>query len=497
MVFSSHIFILVFLPLVSLLYFFFLRKNINVIQIFLLLASIFFYSYFNFWNFFLLLFSCLFNFYIAKKVKEKFYLYFSVLINLFFLSLFKYHSTFIFLANSATQHNFQELNIILPLAISFYTLQQIGYQFDIHFGTIKRCKNFIKYFLFLSFFPQLIAGPIIHYHEVSKGFNSQNQKQFKIKKRILGLILFSIGLSKKVLIADQISFYSNLLFDGYSNNEIFQPNFIASWSNTLVYSFQLYFDFSGYSDMAVGLGMIYGIILPYNFFSPYKSTTIVEFWQRWHITLSKFINTYFYILILKTTGTNFTKVIIFTFLSFLLIGIWHGPKINYLYFGLIQAFLVIIYRFYSELKIRINFKGLNKYFSIFLTFICINFSLVFFRSENPDVALSILRGLLGFNGMGLYAEYYDRLFFFKYLYNIIGGYRVSDPTYYFYGMRNIYILFPLIFIVFFLPNSQYIINYISRKLDKYPVVISIITSFLFYFSIIGITEIKEFIYFQF
>ncbi len=497
MVFSSYAFILVFFPLVSLLYFFFLKKNINIIQIFLLLSSIFFYSYFNFWNFFLLFFSCLFNFYISKKVKEKFYLYLSILINLFFLSLFKYHSTLIFLVNSVSQNNFSELNIILPLAISFYTLQQIGYQFDVHFGTVKRSKNFIKYFLFLSFFPQLIAGPIIHYHEVSKSFDFQRQKKFAVKKRILGLILFSIGLSKKILIADQISFYSNLLFDGYLDRQIFEPSFVASWSNTLMYTFQLYFDFSGYSDMAVGLGMVYGVILPFNFLSPYKSQTILEFWKRWHITLSNFINTYFYIITLKKFGTDFSRVIIFTFLSFLLIGIWHGPKINYIYFGLIQGFLVVFYRFYSLLKFKINFSGFNKYLSIFFTFICINFSLVFFRAENQEIAFSIIKGMLGLNSMGFYAEYYDRLFFFKYLYNIIGGYSDENPTYYFYGLRNIYILFILIFIVFFLPNSQYIINYISLKLDKYPVVISIITSFLFYFSIIGITEIKEFIYFKF
>ena len=497
MVYSSHAFLLIFLPLVFLIYFYLIKKKSTLIRIFIIISSIVFYCFFSYWNFLVLLSSIIFNFLISKKVKKKIFLYISIFINLIFLGFFKYNSAFIFLGNNFLDTNIGALNIILPLAISFFTLQQIAYQFDIHFNVIKPCKKFTKYFLFVSFFPQLIAGPIVHYYEVEKRYENKNHYNFSSKERIFGLILFIIGLSKKVLIADQIDFYSDLLFDGLLNPNSHVPTFIPSWVNTIMYSFQLYFDFSGYSDMAVGLGMMFGVLLPFNFLSPFKAVSIVDFWSRWHITLSNFVNLYVFSNILRKYGASFLVISFSTFFSFLLIGVWHGPKMNYVYFGLIQGFLIIAYRIYTEIKRYLKLPNMNKYIAIIITFLVINFSLIFFRADNTDIALSILCGMLGMNGMGFEVQYFERLFVFKYLYTFIGGFPDPNPTYYFYGMRNLLYLIPLAIIVFLLPNSKEIIVYIKKHYERNVIKIGLFYGILLFLSIIGITEVKEFIYFQF
>jgi len=497
MIYSSHTFLLLFLPISFFIYITLVKKKSNFTQIFILIFSIIFYCYFSIWNFFILFLSVIFNYFISRKVQKKSYLYIAILVNLLFLAFFKYNSAFIFFSNHYLDTSINNFNILLPLAISFFTLQQIGYQFDIYYKEIKPSKKFVKYFLFVTFFPQLIAGPIVHYKQVEKKFNLNNQFKTLTKTRILGLILFIIGLSKKVLIADQIDFYSDLLFDGLLVSNSINPTFIPSWTNTIMYSFQLYFDFSGYSDMAVGLGMMFGVKLPFNFLSPFKAVSIIDFWSRWHITLSNFVNMYIFSNILRKFQPNFIIILFATIISFLIIGIWHGPKINYFYFGLIQGFLVIAYRVYTKIRQYYNIPELNKYLAITITFLLINFSLIFFRAENTNIALNIIKGMLGLNGMGFYIEYFDRLHVFKHLYSLIGGYGDIKPTYYFYGLRNLFYILPLGFIIFFLPNSKEILEYVDNNYNRVIVKLSIISGTLIFLSLIGITEVKEFIYFQF
>ena len=379
MIFSSHSFVLIFLPIVLLIYFFFLRNKKGKTQIFLLVSSIVFYCFFNFLNIFVLLASLLFNYILSFHTKKNLYLYLSIFGNLLLLTFFKYNIVFYGIFENIFNFNFERINFILPLAISFFTFQQIAYQCDINSKIISPTKNFIKYSLFITFFPQLIAGPIVRYKSISKDYNFDKNKNLIY----FGIVLFCIGLAKKVLIADQILFYSDLLFENvYNSTFISPPTFIPSWCNTILYTFGLYFDFSGYSDMAVGLGMMFGVNLPFNFNSPYKARTIIDFWQRWHITLTNFVNSYVYFPLLKKFNLNKIAILLITFFCFLLIGIWHGPKINFVYFGVLQGSMIILYRVYRNFADKLKIPKLNSFLSICLTFTLINISMIFFRAED-------------------------------------------------------------------------------------------------------------------
>ena len=495
MIFSSHSFVLIFLPIVLLIYFFFLRNKKGKTQIFLLVSSIVFYCFFNFLNIFVLLASLLFNYILSFHTKKNLYLFLSIFGNLLLLAFFKYNIVFYGIFENIFNFNFERINFILPLAISFFTFQQIAYQCDINSKIISPKKNFIKYSLFITFFPQLIAGPIVRYKSISKDYNFDKNKNLIY----FGIVLFCIGLAKKVLIADQILFYSDLLFENvYNSTFISPPTFIPSWCNTILYTFGLYFDFSGYSDMAVGLGMMFGVNLPFNFNSPYKARTIIDFWQRWHITLTNFVNSYVYFPLLKKFNLNKIAILLITFFCFILIGIWHGPKINFVYFGVLQGSMIILYRVYRNFADKLKIPKLNSFLSICLTFTLINISMIFFRAEDTETALIIINGLFGFNGMGFEQYYFERLGIFKYIYQFIGGHISFKETLYFYGMRNIYYVILISFIVFFMPNSIEILNFLKKKSSKkYFRYIGALAGFLLAISILGMVEVKEFIYFQF
>ncbi|MEZ5481324.1 MAG: MBOAT family O-acyltransferase [Porticoccaceae bacterium] len=298
MLFNSFEFIFAFLPCTLLLYVLCLRRRKTEIGFAVLVsASLFFYGYWNPAYLFLILFSIFFNYYVGKLISRfsgqpsKLVMICGVGINLALLGYFKYANFFVDNINAVFSTSLQLEKIFLPLAISFFTFQQISYLVDVWEGKARE-YNLLHYSLFVCFFPQLIAGPIVHHSEMLPQFMRRDALPSWTKNIAVGISIFSIGLFKKTVLADSLSAYVGPVYDSPAAGQL---DFFTAWGSTLAYTFQLYFDFSGYSDMAIGCARMFGITLPLNFFSPYKANSIVDFWRRWHITLSRFLRDYLYI----------------------------------------------------------------------------------------------------------------------------------------------------------------------------------------------------------
>ncbi len=297
MLFNSYIFIFLFLPVTLFVYFSLNhRKLTTASKAFLVVASLFYYSWWNIIYLPLILVSMIFNYRIGSllskkdennRFTKKQILTFGVVANLSLLGYFKYADFFIENINTAIGGTIPLLNLALPLAISFFTFQQIAYLVDSYHGETKE-YDFLNYAIFVTFFPQLIAGPIVHHKEMMPQFADATNKTFSHSNFAAGFYLFTLGLFKKVVIADSFAPWANAGFDVAE-----QLNFLEAWATSLSYTYQLYFDFSGYTDMALGIALLFNIKLPLNFDSPYKSLNIQDFWRRWHITLSRFFKKHF------------------------------------------------------------------------------------------------------------------------------------------------------------------------------------------------------------
>ena len=296
--------------------------------------------------------------------------------------------------------NISDKNIVLPLAISFFTFQQIAYLVDSYKKQTKQ-YDFLNYSLFVTFFPQLIAGPIVRHYETIPQFNNLKTKVLSYKNLFIGLGIFLFGLSKKVIFADTFAIFANY---GFGNSA--HLSFLEGWITSLSYTFQIYFDFSGYSDMAIGLALMFNIVLPFNFNNPYISSNIKDFWRRWHITLSRFLRDYIYIPLggnrKGKTGTLFNIII-----TFFLVGLWHGAGWTFIVWGLVHGVALCVFNLWSKLNIK-----LNKFLSWIITFNFINIAWVFFRAENFKNALEIIKSMLGFYGFIL-PEFRDFHFSFN------------------------------------------------------------------------------------
>lgn len=294
MLFNSYIFILVFLPITLLLYFGLNKlKKYEIAKLILVIASLYFYAYFNIKYLYIIVVSILANYLINRifrKIEGKksrlFLLLIGLAFNLGMIFYYKYYDFLIGIINSIASSNFNLINVMLPLGISFFTFQQLAYVIDSYKRQV-RDYTLLDYSLFVTFFPQLIAGPITLYSEMIPQFEDEKNKKFNSENFSKGLMAFSFGLAKKVLIADVFAIAANYVFA--NSNDSNTTNLIIGM---LSYTFQIYFDFSGYCDMALGLGYMFNIKLPINFDSPYKSHSVVEFWKRWHITLTRFFTTY-------------------------------------------------------------------------------------------------------------------------------------------------------------------------------------------------------------
>jgi len=394
MLFHSSVFLYVFLPTVFCL--FFLANKFTKIdsKLILIVSGLIFYSWWNVYLTPLIILSILFNFYLSKFLinennsSKKKILLSLIAFNILFLIILKYLDFLILNINYIFNTNLDFVNLPFPLAISFITFQTIAYLVDCYDGNIKK-NNIIEYSLFIIFFPQLIAGPIVHYNNMMPQFKRLKNKFINKHNIFLGITIIFIGFFKKVIIADNLSLIAE---DGFiDNNNI---DFFIAWLTSLSFTFQIYFDFSGYIDMATGSALLFNIKLPKNFDSPFKSTSMINFWQRWHITLSNFLMNYIYFPWLRfLKKITFTKSMIATFFVFIIAGIWHGPSWSYVIFGGLHGVGLIINHTFN----KYFDYNLNKFFAWFLTFNYVNITLIFFRSKTIENAINIIKGMLGFN----------------------------------------------------------------------------------------------------
>jgi D-alanyl-lipoteichoic acid acyltransferase DltB (MBOAT superfamily) len=406
MLFNSYLFIFIFLPIVYLgSKIFETKSRFEYRNIWLILCSLFFYGWWDFSYVPLILFSVAFNFICGKlinKYSSNFFLFFGILGNLILLSYYKYANFFIENLNIFSNSAIDFELVILPLAISFFTFQQIAFLVDAYRKEVTD-YSFTHYCLFVTFFPQLLAGPIVHHKEIIVQFSNQTKSHLTKNNLVIGLAIFSIGLFKKAVIADSAEPYASPIFDAANNGEIL--TFIEAWLGAIAFSFQIYFDFSGYCDMAIGVARIFGIMLPINFSSPYKSTNIIDFWRNWHITLSRFLKDYLYISLGGNRKGKFRKYINL-FVTMLLGGLWHGAGWTFIFWGLLHGFYLVVNNIWRQvfilLKIPKNSFGfIGNLTAQIITVASIVIAWVFFRADSFDSAFIILSAMLGENGIVL------------------------------------------------------------------------------------------------
>ena len=416
MLFNSYEFIFLFFPLCALGFFVCARYfSLNTALGFLVFASLGFYAYWNPAYLILLLFSIGFNFAVGRVLSTENYwrrrsvLIFGIGINLALLGYFKYANFFIDNVNAVLGMHLEIGTIFLPLAISFFTFQQISYLVDAWKGKTHE-YNFLHYALFVCFFPQLIAGPIVHHRDMIPQFMKTENLTPKWSNFAVGISIFAIGLFKKTVIADSLSTYVGPVYDAGSVGS--HIDFFRAWGSSLAYTFQLYFDFSGYSDMAIGAARVFGIRLPVNFFSPYKSTSIIEFWRRWHMTLSQFLRDYIYIALGGNRKGKYRRYVNL-FMTMLLGGLWHGAGWPFVIWGGLHGGYLMINHGWRHMMARLgwDFSERTAYraFAWLVTFVAVVFSWVYFRAPTLEQGNHIALAMLGLSGFEIPAGVLARL----------------------------------------------------------------------------------------
>ncbi len=390
MLFSSTTFIFIFLTLLLILYF--PIKNIKYRNIILLIFSLIFYSWGEPKYIFLMLitvliayiFGLLIDKYRFEKRKSKLFLIISVVLILLNLFIFKYLDFSIGIFNSIFKTNIGLSKLVLPIGISFYTFQILSYVIDLYWGKVGVQKNYFRLLLYVSFFPQLIAGPIVRYETVEKEISD---RKTTLDGFINGFKRFIWGLAKKVIIANNVAIFCDYIYNNYSS---YGSNIL--WVAAICYTLQIYFDFSGYSDMAIGLGKMFGFNFLENFNYPYIATSITDFWRRWHISLSSFFRDYVYI---PLGGNRVSKIkfIRNIFIVWLLTGIWHGASYNFILWGLYYAILLLIEKMVTGRYIEKLPKVLKILYSLFF----ITLGWVIFRVENINDLILVIKKMFSFN----------------------------------------------------------------------------------------------------
>ena len=493
MLFNSYVFIFLFLPIVIAVYFALGRlRLIKAARIWLLGASLFFYGFWNPPYLALMLLSIAFNHQIGNAIasvklrsnKAKILLWLGIVINLAAICYYKYANFFLDSVNGLFQSNLTFNEVFLPLAISFYTFTQIAYLVDAYRGETRENKyDIVTYSLFVVFFPQLIAGPILRHDELIPQFGKLKNYLFSHKNFAYGITLFSLGLGKKVLIADNISPWVAIAF-----NNIDSLTFIEAWVGALSYTFQLYFDFSGYSDMAIGLGYMFNIILPINFNSPYKATSISDFWRRWHITLSNFLRDYLYIPLggsRKGELRRYSNLII----TMLLGGLWHGAGWTFVIWGGLHGLYLSINHWWRKLK-----APFPSWFAWIITFMAVVFSWVLFRASDLPSGMKMLGTMTGFYGFALPGEPSGKLSFLS----SIGIELVRWPDLKYLPVLAsskaiaIISLLGLTLWVKLLPNTQEVMSKLKPTWWN-AVAVGLMASL----CLLSLNKVSEFLYFQF
>jgi alginate O-acetyltransferase complex protein AlgI len=459
MLFNSPVFLFAFLPIAIIGYYFLLHRNFQTGRIvWLVLVSLFFYSWWNPVYLPLIAGSIVANYYLGLGInnsigsKRKALVTLGVSLNLGLIAYFKYANFLVDSLSGIISTDFNIQRVILPLAISFFTFQQISYLVDIYKGQPVE-RKFFNYCLYVSFFPQLIAGPIVRHYEMLPQFHAYslgNVSEYLAQ----GFSLFVVGLFKKVVMADSLAQYASPIFLQADNN--LAVSFTEAWIAAIAYSFQLYFDFSGYSDMALGLALMFGIKLPINFFSPYKSASIIDFWRNWHITLSRFLKDYLYIPLGGNRSGRLRRYVNLL-ITMLLGGLWHGASWNFVIWGGIHGFLLMInniWRGFCEKWIgmdslsRLSFAPIG----ILITFTVVTLAWVVFRAETLSGAMNMYAAMFGISGAAIpdsWSGLWQELSQFGTNAKLLTSSANPLPTDFEFGLLMTF----SIFVIWFLPNT--------------------------------------------
>jgi len=411
MLFNSYIYIFFFLPVSILIYTLLQKKELfKTARLWLIVISLFYYGWMNPVYLILIIASITGNYFFGmlmqnrnseQQPSRKIIMITGVLFNVILLGYFKYTDFFIANINLFLTPEIKLLKLMLPLGISFFTFIQIGYLVDVYRNETKE-SSYINYFMFVSFFPQLLSGPIVRHKDLAAQYCSSNKTIPSYDVISKGLFLFALGLFKKIMIADNLAPFADT---GFSLSA--QLTFIDSWITCLSYTFQLYFDFSGYTDMAIGSALMFGIRLPINFNSPYKALSIQDFWRRWHITLSSFLRDYIYIP-LGGNRTGRFRTYLNLLATFIVAGIWHGAGWTFIFWGFLHGMGLVTHRLWQKTGIHIS-----KTFAILITFNFVNVGWVFFRAADFTEALNVLKAMIGLNGILLPDKYHSMLKFLE------------------------------------------------------------------------------------
>jgi len=390
MLFNTPEFIYFFLPFSIALWWWLNRLDEAIAQWFIVGCSIYFYGWWDTQYVGLLISNAIGNFYLGRQIartKTKPLLIAGLLYNVGLLGYFKYADFFIENWNALSGNQASMMHLILPLGISFFTFQVIAYLVDCYKGYVSDF-NLRRFAFSISFFPHLIAGPILHYSDVMPQL--REGIRFDAKQFSQGLFLFVVGLFKKSVIADRIAEKVDPLFGTDSVLQLFE-----SWVASVGYGLQIYFDFSGYSDMAIGIGLMFGIILPQNFNSPYQAVSITDFWKRWHMTLSRFLRDYIYIP-LGGNRNGFTQGLLAASVTMVIGGFWHGAAWTFVIWGILHGVFIGIHRIW----VKAGFK-MPETAAVTTTFISVTVAWTIFRADTVGQALSIWKGMIGLNGFAI------------------------------------------------------------------------------------------------
>ena len=516
MLFNSYFFIFVFLPVTFGVFFLLGRhRELRAAVAWLVIASLFFYGWWNPAYVGLIIASILFN-YAAGTIlgserrsqsMRRAALTFAVVTNLVVLGYYKYAGFFLTSLNAALNTGYGLGEIILPLGISFFTFTQIAYLVDAYRGEAREYR-FLHYALFVTYFPHLIAGPILHHKEMMPQFGQRSIYRFDGTRFGAGMTYFVLGLFKKVIIADGLAKFASPVFAAASHSQTISS--IDAWGGALSYTFQLYFDFSGYSDMAIGLALMMGIRLPLNFNSPYKAVNIIDFWRRWHMTLSRFLRDYLYF----SLGGNRhgeTRRYANLLLTMALGGLWHGAGWTFVLWGTLHGFYLMVNHAWQTVRQRLGQDlerrtVLGTFVGSAITFLAVVVGWVFFRADTLGTARRLLESMFVLHGSQVspfYALAIQDAPVARWLRLV-----VSNPT------SEVVLLVMLLVpaaIAFLAPNTQQIFAryYVPPLRSADPSATSsavlwsprrafaVVAGVAAAWAILGLTQVSEFLYFQF
>ena len=493
MLFNSYEFLFAFLPATLALYFLLSKRSATAAIGFLALASLFFYGWWNPRYLLLLCGSVMFNYLVGRRLAQnpapvkgdQAVLWIGIVGNLGVLGAFKYASFFAVNANTLAGLSLPVPHVVLPLGISFFTFTQIAYLVDAYRKEVREYR-FVHYGLFVTFFPHLLAGPVLHHAEVMPQFAHARSLRFDAENFAVGLTIFAIGLFKKVVLADGIAEFATPVFDAAGHGATL--TFLAAWGGALSYTFQLYFDFSGYSDMAIGLARLFGIVFPANFNSPYKATSIIDFWRRWHMTLSRFLRDYLYIP-LGGGRCHPLRRHANLMITMLLGGLWHGAGWTFVIWGGLHGLYLVVNHAWRAVHGRwppTLPPALARVLAQLLTFVAVVVAWVFFRADSLAAAQAMLEGMAGIHGISK-----------------------ADP--YYYGMPELKGLLLMFVIAWGLPNAQQLLHRYRPVIATYADEIlapgrlswrpsaawALLTAVLLIAAAVNLTHVSEFLYYQF